>query len=100
MNPNSVLPPEGVENEEALEAGALLGLLPHAFQHNVYQLLAYGVVAAGVVVGRVLLAGDQLLGVEQGPGQHTLIIVASLFCLPCRDHPVGAGPGLVYYTWF
>ena len=34
-------------------------------QNHVNDLLADGVVTTGVVVGRVLLAGDQLLRVEQ-----------------------------------
>ena len=58
---------EAVEDEEALEAGAHVGQLPHPVQHQVDDLLADGVVAAGVVVGRVLLARDQLLRVEQLP---------------------------------
>jgi hypothetical protein len=45
-----------VENEEALEASALVGQLPHPVQYQVDDLLADGVVAAGIVVGRVLFA--------------------------------------------
>jgi len=63
----------GVEDQEALEAGAVVGELAHAVEHEVHDLLADGVVAAGVVVGGVLLAGDDLLGVEElavGAGAH------------------------------
>merc|ERR1719206_1502243 len=56
---------KGVEDEETLEAGALVGQLPNPVQHQVDDLLADGVVAPGVVVGGVLLAGNQLLGVEE-----------------------------------
>ena len=38
---------------------------PDFVEHGVDDLLADGVVTARVVVGRVLLAADQLLGVEQ-----------------------------------
>ena len=34
-------------------------------QHRVQMLLAHGVVAPGVVVGGILLARDQLVGVEE-----------------------------------
>ena len=55
----------GVEEEEALEAGAVVRELADAVEHEVDDLLADGVVAAGVVVGRILLAGDELLRVVQ-----------------------------------
>jgi hypothetical protein len=54
-----------VEHEEALQARAVVGQLADAVEHQVHQLLADGVVAARVVVGRVLLARDDLLGVVQ-----------------------------------
>ena len=56
---------DGVEGEEALQAGAVVGQLADAVEDEVHDLLADGVVAARVVVGGVLLAGDQLLGVVQ-----------------------------------
>ena len=58
---------KGVEDEETLEAGALVGQLPNPVQHQVDDLLADGVVAPGVVVGGVLFASHQLLWVEQLP---------------------------------
>ena len=58
---------DGVEDQEALQAGAVVGELADAVQAQVDDFLADGVVAAGEVVGGVLLAGDQLLGVEQLP---------------------------------
>ena len=54
-----------MEDEESLEAGALIRELPDPVKDQVDDLLADGVVATGVVVGGILLAGDQLLGVEQ-----------------------------------
>ena len=56
---------EGVEDEEALQTGALVSQLADSVEDEVDDLLADGVVATGVVVGGVLLAGDQLLRVEQ-----------------------------------
>eukprot|EP00916_Digyalum_oweni_P009708 GHVL01016352.1.p1 GENE.GHVL01016352.1~~GHVL01016352.1.p1 ORF type:complete len:468 (-),score=45.07 GHVL01016352.1:77-1480(-) len=56
---------EGVEDEEALQTGALVSQLADSVENQVNDLLADGVVATGVVVGSILLAGDQLLGVEQ-----------------------------------
>jgi len=56
---------ERVEDQEALEARALIGELADAVQDEVHDLLADGVVAARVVVGRVLLARDELLRVEE-----------------------------------
>ena len=43
-------------------------------------LLADGVVAAGVVVGRVLLAGDELLGVEEGAVGSRPHLVTNISC--------------------
>merc|ERR1719281_223399 len=56
---------DGVEGEEALEAGAVVGELADVVEDKVDDLLADGVVAARVVVGRVLLARDELLRVVQ-----------------------------------
>merc|ERR1719158_885106 len=66
---------EGVEDEEALQAGAVVSQLPHSVQHQVNDLLADGVVTAGIVVSGVLLARNHLLRVEK--------------------LPVGSGPNLV-----
>lgn len=57
---------ERVEDQETLEAGTLVGQFADAVQHEVDDLLADGVVATSIVVGSVFLAGDELLGVEQG----------------------------------
>ena len=54
-----------MEDEEALQTGALVSQLADPVQDEVDDLLADGVVATGIVVGGVLLAGDELLGVEQ-----------------------------------
>ena len=56
---------DGVEHQEPLQTGAVVGQLADAVQGQVHDLLADRVVPARKVVGRVLLAGDQLLGVEQ-----------------------------------
>jgi len=54
-----------VEDEESLETSALISQFADAVQDEVDDFLTDGVVATGVVVGGVLLASDQLLGVEQ-----------------------------------
>eukprot|EP00955_Chlamydomonas_euryale_P116152 366399-Chlamydomonas_euryale.AAC.58 len=56
---------DGVEHQEALQASALVCQLTDAVEGQVNNLLANGVVATGKVVGSILLARDQLLGVEQ-----------------------------------
>ena len=54
-----------MEDEKALQTGALVSQLADAVKHQVNDLLADGVVTTGVVVGCILLASDELLGVEQ-----------------------------------
>ena len=54
-----------MEDEEALKAGAVVGNLADAVEDLVDDLLANGVVTAGVVVGCVLLSGNYLFGVVQ-----------------------------------
>ena len=56
---------EAVEDEESLKSGALVSDLPDPVENQVNNLLADSVVTTGVVVGSILLAGDQLLGVEE-----------------------------------
>ena len=56
---------EGVEDEETLQTRTLVSQLPDAVQNQVHYFLADGVVTAGVVVGGVLLASHQLVGVKQ-----------------------------------
>ena len=56
---------EGVEDEEALQTGAVVGDAANLVQDLVNELLADRVVAAGIVVRGILLAGDHVLGVEQ-----------------------------------
>ena len=48
-----------------LQADAVFSQTADSIGHDVGNLSADGVVAAGVVVGRVLLARDQLVGMEQ-----------------------------------
>mmetsp|Transcript_985 Transcript_985/g.4183 ORF Transcript_985/g.4183 Transcript_985/m.4183 type:complete len:495 (-) Transcript_985:76-1560(-) len=56
---------DGVEDHEALETGAVVRELADAVEAEVDDLLADGVVTTGEVVRGVLLAGDELLGVEE-----------------------------------
>ena len=48
-----------------LQPGALVGQFADAVEHEVDDLLADGVVTTGIVVGSILLAGDDLLRVVQ-----------------------------------
>ncbi|KAL6133851.1 hypothetical protein ACLB2K_066084 [Fragaria x ananassa] len=67
---------DGIEHQEPLEPGAVIGELPDPIQPEIDDLFADGVVATGEVVGGVLLAGDELLGVEElavGTGADLLI---------------------------
>ena len=56
---------ERVEDEEALETGAVVGELSDSVEDIVDDLLADGVVATSVVVGRIFFASDELLGVVE-----------------------------------
>jgi len=56
-----------VKDQESLEPGTLVGELSDPVQHQVDDLSADGVMAAGVDVCRVFLAGDQLFRMEQLP---------------------------------
>ena len=56
---------EAVEDKESLETCALVSQLPDPVEDDIDQLLSDGVVTAGVVVGSILLACDQLLRVEE-----------------------------------
>lgn len=56
---------EGVEDEETLQSGAVISDVADLVQNLVNQLLANSVMPASIVVGRILLSSDHLLGVEQ-----------------------------------
>ena len=49
-----------------MQTRAVVGDTTDLIQDLVNELLSNCVVATGVVVGRILLAGDHVLGVEQG----------------------------------
>lgn len=48
-----------------LQTGALVSQFPDAVKHDIHNFLADGVVASGIIIGRILLASDQLLWVEE-----------------------------------
>lgn len=54
-----------MEDEKSLKASALIRKFADTVQHQVDDLLADRVVTASVVVGCVLLSGDELLGMEE-----------------------------------
>merc|ERR1712179_553120 len=70
---------EGVEKEESLETSTLIGQFPDTVEYKIDDLLSDGVVTTGVVVGSILLSGDELLGVEK--------------------LTVGSGTDLINYGW-
>jgi hypothetical protein len=57
---------ERVEDEETLETSAVVGYTANFVQDLVNELLSNRVVTTGVVVGRILLSSDHVLGVEEG----------------------------------
>jgi hypothetical protein len=54
-----------VEDKEALETSAVVGELADPVKDEVNNLLSDGVVTTGVVVGGILLSGDDLLRVVE-----------------------------------
>ena len=55
----------GVEDQETLKTGTVVSKLSGSVKDKVNDLLSDGVVTTGVVVGSILLSGDQLLRVVQ-----------------------------------
>lgn len=72
-----------MEDEEALQTGTLVGQLADAIEYQIDDLLANSVVATGVVVGRILLASDELLWVEQ----LAVSTSANLICATDKSTP-------------
>ena len=58
---------KGMKNQEALEVDAVLDQSADAtrIRHEVGDLSTHGVMTPGVVIGRILLARYQLIGMEQ-----------------------------------
>lgn len=54
-----------MEDQESLQAGALVSKFADAVQYQVDDFLSDGVVTTSVVVGGIFLASDELFGVEQ-----------------------------------
>jgi hypothetical protein len=54
-----------VENEETLEASAAIGNLADSLKGKIHKFLSDGVVTSGIVVGRIFLAREQLVRVEE-----------------------------------
>ena len=81
-----------------LQAGALVGQLADAVHHVVDHVPADAVVAAGVVVGGVLLPRDELLGVVQAPVRaHPDLVCGQQIALhepsALRPRALASGPG-------
>lgn len=56
---------DGIEDEEALEASAIVGKLADSVEAEVDNFLTNGVVTTGKVVGGIFLARDELFWVEE-----------------------------------
>jgi len=56
---------KGVEDQETLKSGAVVGNVSNLVQHLINKLLSHCVMATSVVVGRVLLAGNHLFGMKE-----------------------------------
>ena len=56
---------EGVEDQETLQTSAIVGNTADLVEDLINQFLADGIVTASVVVGRILLASDHVLRVEE-----------------------------------
>ena len=64
-----------MKDEKPLKASALVGKLTNALENNIDNLFSDGVVTTCIVVGSILLASDQLFGVEElaiGPCTHLI----------------------------
>jgi hypothetical protein len=54
-----------MEDQESLQAGAVVRNPSNLVQNLINEFLAHGVMSTGVVIGRILLASDHLLGMEE-----------------------------------
>jgi len=54
-----------MEDKEPLKTSTLISKSSNPVEHKIHDLLPDGVVSPGIVVGSILLAGHQLLGMEQ-----------------------------------
>jgi hypothetical protein len=54
-----------MEDQESLQAGAVVCNTSNLVQNLINEFLANGVMSTSVVVGRILLASDHLLGMEE-----------------------------------
>lgn len=56
-----------MEDEESLQTCALISQLSDSVQNQIYDFLSNGIVTTSIVVSGILLASDELLGVEKLP---------------------------------
>jgi hypothetical protein len=56
---------DGVENEESLETGTVVGEFSNSVQTEIDDFFTNCVVTSGEIVGGVFLSGDELFGVEK-----------------------------------
>ena len=87
---------EGVEDEEALEAGALVSDLPNPVKNKVNDLLADGVMSPGVVIGRILFARDHL-NKRKLTALETVKIETD-YLLWVEEFLVGSVPDLIHHA--
>lgn len=65
--PGSSAASERVEDEEALQSGAVVSELANSVENEINDLFADCVMTASIIIGSIFLASNELFGVEQLP---------------------------------
>lgn len=65
MKPRISSPTKNVRNQEALKTCELVSQFPNLVDDEVNDLLANGVMSAGIVIGSIFIACDELLWIEE-----------------------------------
>lgn len=68
-----------MEDKESLESNAVLCQLADSFQYKVNDLLANGIVTAGVIIGCILFTVDHLLRVKQATIRTRAYFICIIF---------------------
>ena len=78
-----------MEDQETLETSALISQLPYAVQDQVNDFFSNSVMTTSVVVGCILLSGDELFRVEQltvGASSHFICTKRNIDITSCAVH--------------
>ena len=85
-----------MEDEESLEAGALVSDLPDPVQNQVNNLLADGVMSPGVVIGRILFARNHLN--KRKLTALETVKIGTDYLLWVEEFLVGPVPNLIHHA--